>query len=479
MICIFCSCTFNSHECGIPESNRCRECYLSRLKDIKCSGSRKKLCEDIDCKKCFEKSFASNIKSKYWDYELNKDWPIEKLKSSGKRWFLCECGHKFEKCLSKITHRNGWCPYCANQKLCNDECKTCSEKSFSNHPKAKYWSTRNNVTPRDVFKGSSKRAMFDCECDHTFECLISNISCNEHWCPYCSQPPKLLCSDVDCKTCFEKSFASHKKSIYWSKENDCIPRQAFKYTNKKYKFDCECGHIFECQISSISCGEQWCGYCSKPPQLLCSDIDCKTCFEKSFASHEKAKNWSKENKKSAREVFLNCISKFKFMCDKNHIFEKCPDAICSKNGWCPKCVNKTEQMVIDYLDSQKIIYTYQPKFSWCVKKNQLPFDIQIGNWLIEIDGDQHFEDTKRWNTSYKVIASNDVFKMKCAIDNGFSVIRISQVDIYNNKIDWKSIINFDKCDATPQILYFSVNPNLYNYHKSKFAALIPIPDDPD
>jgi len=32
----------------------------------------------------------------------------------------------------------------------------------------------------------------------------------------------------------------------------------------------------------------------------------------------------------------------------------------------------------------------------------------------------------------------DTYKMKCALSNGFSIIRITQEDIYNETIDWKN-----------------------------------------
>jgi hypothetical protein len=44
---------------------------------------------------------------------------------------------------------------------------------------------------------------------------------------------------------------------------------------------------------------------------------------------------------------------------------------------------------------------------------------QIGKWLSP-------EETRK----------NDLYKMKCANDNGFSIIRILQKDVYFNKYDW-------------------------------------------
>ena len=49
---------------------------------------------------------------------------------------------------------------------------------------------------------------------------------------------KQLCDKVDCQTCFDKSFASHEKSKFWSSKNgDVKPRQVFKGSSNKYWFD--------------------------------------------------------------------------------------------------------------------------------------------------------------------------------------------------------------------------------------------------
>ncbi len=42
---------------------------------------------------------------------------------------------------------------------------------------------------------------------------------------------KRLCTNEECQTCFENSFASHEKSKYWSEKN---PRQVFKSSGNKY-----------------------------------------------------------------------------------------------------------------------------------------------------------------------------------------------------------------------------------------------------
>ena len=64
------------------------------------------------CEFCFNNSFASNDKSKYWSIK-NTINPINVFKNSNKKcWFDCDkCGHDFESALSDINNGN-WCPRC-------------------------------------------------------------------------------------------------------------------------------------------------------------------------------------------------------------------------------------------------------------------------------------------------------------------------------------------------------------------------------
>lgn len=218
--------------------------------------------------------------------------------------------------MRNITTCGRWCSYCSYppQKLCNnDKCKHCLENSFASHPKSKYWSKENDISPRNVFKSSGKKYKFDCICNHTFEKSLSDIAKNG-WCPYCANPPIKLCDDDNCITCYNKSFASCSKAKYWSKENKLTTRQVFKSSNNKYKFDCECGHKFQIIPSSIIFYNRWCSYCCYPPQKLCNNKSCNQCFGNSFASHPLSLYWSCKNKLNPREVFKSSNKRYKFDC---------------------------------------------------------------------------------------------------------------------------------------------------------------------
>ena len=226
--------------------------------------TNKVLCNNTECIGCFEKSFASNPKSKCWSVK-NKLMPTQVFRNSSNKYlFECnKCDHGFEQRLDHITGSNAWCAYCANQKLCNNpECACCFEKSFASNPKSKYWSKKNELTPRQVFcRGSSKKYMFNCDvCNHEFERPVGVIK-DGIFCNYCSIPTSIICENEKCEFCFEKSFASHEKSKFWSKKNELTPRQVLKMSGKKYWFSCnKCNNEFETALYSISSG-CWCPYC--------------------------------------------------------------------------------------------------------------------------------------------------------------------------------------------------------------------------
>jgi len=309
---------------------------------------------------------------------------------------------------------------------------------FSDHPKSAFWSRKNTKTPNEVALNSHKKFWFDCDnCHHSFETILKNITRQNTWCSYCSNRPQKLCENNDCNSCFENSFASHEKSIYLH-DKKINPRTIFKGTHKKFLFNCDkCGHSFETILHSITQRNSWCPYCSNPPQKLCENNDCNSCFEKSFASHEKS-IYLHDKTINPRTIFKGTDKKFLFNCDKcGHSFETALSSITQRNSWCPYCLNKTEQILFDKLVLYYPLLKRQYKKDWCKKINYLPFDFVIEDLkiIIELDGNQHFEQIGNWMSPEKT-QENDLYKMKCANENGFSVIRILQKDVYYDKYDW-------------------------------------------
>lgn len=396
-------------------------------------------CHDNKCKSCFYKSFASQSKAKYWS-DKNEINPRHIRKSSGKIFkFDCECGHEFEISLRNVTTCGKWCSYCVHLKLCDDDnCVTCFNKSFASHAKSKYWSKDNDIKPRNVFKSSSKKYKFDCKnCGHEFYQSLNDTN-KGTWCPYCSVPSKLLCDDESCDFCFDRSFASHEKSIYWSSKNKISPRDVLKTSNNKYIFDCICEHEFTKMVVDVALKNTWCPYCSN--LKLCQNENCDQCYNNSFASHKISKYWSKKNKIKPRFVFKSSNKKFEFDCPYCNELYINRLATISRGQWCSCRRNKTETILYKFLKKHFNNIIKQKTFRWCKNKKNLPFDFCVDDYkiIIELDGDQHFNQVSNWKSPTET-QKRDIYKMQQANLHDYTVIRLLQQDIWANKNPyWKN-----------------------------------------
>ncbi len=104
--------------------NMCGHDYTQKLNNITnngqgcpyCSKTFKKICFEEDCKKCYNASFASHKKAKYWSFK-NKVPPRHVLKATSRAhyWFDGKCGHTFKLRPDRIYRDNYWCPFCVNK----------------------------------------------------------------------------------------------------------------------------------------------------------------------------------------------------------------------------------------------------------------------------------------------------------------------------------------------------------------------------
>jgi hypothetical protein len=113
-----------------------------------------------------------------------------------------------------------------------------------------------------------------------------------------------------------------------------LPNQVHKSSDKKFIFDCPCGHEI---IKTPRCVTKgiWCSYCCTPTQTLCEDVKCNHCFERSFASSVLAEQ-------CISDINLRMITKntqklrLSFKCKNcSHIFTKKGN----NNSGCPYCSN--------------------------------------------------------------------------------------------------------------------------------------------
>ena len=142
---------------------------------------------------------------------------------------------------------------------------------------------------------------------------------------------RVLCNDLNCEACYDKSFESVLDKIPNIEivDNNIDPRKIQKYSQKELLFKCNvCLHMFNKKIMGFTTGEH-CIYCTSKPIKLCDKKDCDICYKKSFASHEKSKCWDySKNDLTPRQKHSGSIDKIWCICDKcNHSFESTPKRI--------------------------------------------------------------------------------------------------------------------------------------------------------
>lgn len=409
-------------------------------KKLDCETRKKgKLCGKEECKPCFVRSFASHEKSKY--LVEGQGNPLLMARSSAKKYsFICpKCSHRFETTLHDVSS-GYFCPFCCNNKLCPDECETCFEKSLASRDVAKFWDfEKNDRVPRNVFAGSHKKYWFKCnKCSHSFEASPESVM-KGGFCPFCSN--RKLCALEDCGFCHKNSFASNKNSEFWDHEkNKKNPREVFRSCGKKFWFNCGvCKHSFDASPNNIV-GGKFCPFCGGV--RLCSEEDCEMCHKNSFASSERSACWILEkNKQTPREVFAFAHKKYWFSCRRGHEFCSILSSI-SNGSWCPLCKNKTEAKLFSFLEENFQDPIHQFKASWCKSPETnkfLPFDFCVSKTIIEVDGIQHYKQVSNWK-SPEVQQKSDRYKEEQATRNGYSVLRILQEDVWEDKIDWKKLL---------------------------------------
>lgn len=338
--------------------------------------------------------------------------------------------------------------------------------------------------PISIRRTDNNRALFNCkQCSHIYSSSI-NKYCGNHssGCLHCG-PQTVLCGNIDCKLCFVKSLASYHNidELWISNMNLGItPYNVTLHSGKKYWMKCKnikCRHPYYTSIDKFQKNEG-CRFCSKgggSNVQLCDNPECAICFNNSFASHYRAKEWDiNANGKTPREVRLSSGYVYHFICNlcKRRFSSKLGNIVYN-NQWCDceryKSQNKVAKAIdriLVYNKQNNIIYTYNVITDkiWEIYGHQYRPDFRIDELklIIEYDGRQHFEQVANWESPHytKLL---DTYKVLMAVDNQYSVIRISYRFI--KRKGWIDLLYLHlKFYNEPNIIYLDVDENLYAQH---------------
>ena len=152
---------------------------------LKCIHCHKGVLCDDPCLICEKKSYKNAHNTSLELIEIGMDPRDIYITTRSIFLFKCKtCKHEFE--TSAESAYNGECSFCGNSELCDDlDCTVCDEKSLVHFDenKLKYWSSKNELTPRGYSMHSNKTIFMDCsKCNKSFEIMVNSLT-KGAWCP--------------------------------------------------------------------------------------------------------------------------------------------------------------------------------------------------------------------------------------------------------------------------------------------------------
>jgi DNA-directed RNA polymerase subunit RPC12/RpoP len=194
-----------------------------------------------------------------WNYEKNVglDPYLVSPKSGKKVWWRCANGHEWQVFIRHRTfggrnNKGTNCPYCSNQKCCEDNSLTNKFKWL-----LKEWDyNKNSITPDEIVFGSRKKIWWKCQkaSDHEWQSSVYNRTKLEAKCP-CCDGHKVVKS-----TCLATTHPAICKEWNYEK-NDLTPFDFTYASNKKAWWKCELAHEWYCKIYTRTRGDQ-CPICA-------------------------------------------------------------------------------------------------------------------------------------------------------------------------------------------------------------------------
>lgn len=176
--------------------------------------------------------------------------------SNKKVWWLGKCGHEWEAVIaSRVTSKSSGCPYCANKRVL----RGFNDLATTNPEVVAEWDfTKNDISPYEITRGSSKKAWWICSRGHSYESPIAGrTSSRKRGCPYCANQ-KLLIGFNDLET------RSPKLASEWNTEkNGCVlPNSILAGGHKKVWWRCDQGHEWQDAIITRLSFNLGCPFCS-------------------------------------------------------------------------------------------------------------------------------------------------------------------------------------------------------------------------
>lgn len=389
-----------------------------------------------------------------WDYELNKCSPKDiGFASNHKIWLKCPRGMHSSRQFSpnNLIHpgRTAKCP----------ECESIGQFLLDNYGEEGidlYWSSKNDLDPFKIRKGSRTKAWFICqEKDYHGDYLMTvNNFTNGQRCPYCSST-KIHPLDSFAQWCID-NIDRDFLSKYWSERNTLNPFELAKCYERKVYIKClehDYHGDYEISCANFIKGKR-CPYCSNKKIHPRDSVAAKYPIVLEY--------WSDKNKVSPYEIAPKSNKKFIFFCKKHGEFEITMCDFIESFYRCPKCsveaaASSYQVMLENYLNDIGLFhlkeYDCNLKPTNIKTGRVLPYDNEIPDLklIIEVNGMQHYKvcGLTKMNASHMNVEPEeyleyqqwkDSLKKNYAINHGYNYLEIPYT-AFNKDEDYKKLID--------------------------------------
>jgi len=286
------------------------------------------------------------------------------------------------------------------------------------------------------------------------------ITCPKHG-DFPQKPIKHINAKQGCNQCGdERAHDKQRMTI-----DEFIRLSIEKHGNEHYNYDLVNYINYDTSV------EIFCNICNKSFQQTPSGhlsgsgcTDCGIIKRATIRKDNSSKNFWKATFNDDRFDFSEYIyktarEKSNLICKKcNLLFLTSPNYYLRGTG-CPFCRNKTEKKLYESLKPLFPSLKSQLRVDWCRnqeecngKRHYFPYDFYIYiedgdlklHIIIELDGIQHIKPVEHFDRkiTFEERHKRDIYKEKCAKDNGYHTIRILQEDVWYDNNDWlNNIVN--------------------------------------
>ena len=264
------------------------------------------------------------------------------------RW-RCKEGHEWESKFMRCTVQ--WCPYCAgnfnnNLEVCQNYAKSKGGKCLSTE-----------------YKNSGEKMSWECNEGHKWKTGFGGMKNQGHWCQTCHFIHSRKFTIEMCQKMSEKH------------QGSCL---STKYeTNKRLKWRCKEGHVFERYIQFVVTG-RWCNTCYID-RVKHTIEDCQKVAEKNGG-----KCLSTEYVQSLDYGLI-------WECKEGHQWNASFSNVHNNGTWCPNCSSpyRSEALAREILEEETGYQWVKIRPKW-LKGLELDGYCKELNTAFEYQGEQHY-----------------------------------------------------------------------------------------